>query len=79
MSVSNEQFLIEYNITGRFRIRTADLAKSGEWTAYASVATFVFQGRQYAAFSPYWEGKVPVNRVLELNPQETLMREINKL
>lgn len=46
--------IIEYDLTGRYRIRCNKTGKTGEWTAFTDVA----QLESYIGFSEYFDTKI---------------------
>lgn len=49
----------------------SDRLAEGRWTMYQSPATLQFNGRQYLAFTRYFDGLLPSNTVLLVTPQPT--------
>ena len=63
---------IQYDNEGHFRIvKEGREDITSPWTAYRHIAILQDEGNTYMAVSAYFEGTLPVNKVMYINPQPT--------
>jgi hypothetical protein len=73
---------IQYDQNGQFRIvKVLDTPSATEiaspWVGYRSIASLTHEGSTYIAVSAYYEGMIPHEQVMYVNPQPTTLQEVD--